>query len=294
MLRHPLTLTLLLALIAAGAALALGRLWPAPERAPAQSSAPRMVSLMPPITETLYDIGAGELLVGRSDWCDYPAAARALPACGSAQTPNLEAIARLEPTLILANRAASTAADKLTGLAPAHLLPWLTAEDVIAGTRELGRLTGREQAADALADELQAALTAAPPADGPRVLLAMSYGGGRLESVTFLRRNSLHGAALHAAGARNAADFDVAGLPELSIERVIELDPDAVILLSVRSPLPPAEREQLLAQWRALTALRAAREGRVAVLDGAHLLGAGRRVLQLVEDLRQEVTRLGG
>jgi iron complex transport system substrate-binding protein len=73
----------------------------------------RLVSLSPAITQTVAAIGAGENLVGRSDWCAYPPEVQSLPALGSALTPNLEAIAGLQPTAVLVDASVANRTDDL-------------------------------------------------------------------------------------------------------------------------------------------------------------------------------------
>jgi iron complex transport system substrate-binding protein len=72
----------------------------APARAPIHGPA-RIVSLAPSVTETLFAIGAGAEVVGVSQYCAYPDAARKLPKVGTFITPNLEAIVALGPTLVI-------------------------------------------------------------------------------------------------------------------------------------------------------------------------------------------------
>jgi iron complex transport system substrate-binding protein len=61
----------------------------------------RVVSISPSTTEAVFAIGAGALLVGRSRYCDYPEAAKALPVVGGFSDPNVEAILALRPTLVV-------------------------------------------------------------------------------------------------------------------------------------------------------------------------------------------------
>ena len=290
--KHPLLIVLLLAAVCGAVAVALSSLL-GPESPPAPPGSQRIVSVMPPITETLYEIGAGEFVVGRSDWCEFPPEVLTLPSCGSARTPDVEAIAELQPTLIVADDSVATAHAKLEGLANTAFIPWLTAEDMLAGTRRLGELTGHEQEANRLAEELEPVLLAKEPPAGPRVLLGMAHAPGQLRSVTFMRRNSMHGRVLYAAGARNAADFDVTGVPSMSIEKVIELDPDIIILLAVTGEIAPEQEQAILADWQALDPLRAVREGRIGLLQGKHLVPAARRTFLLRDELRKEIARLG-
>ncbi|MFN2326834.1 MAG: ABC transporter substrate-binding protein, partial [Gemmatimonadales bacterium] len=63
--------------------------------------ASRVASLIPATTEWLFAIGAGDLVVGRTAWCDFPAAAVAVPSLGDGIMPNVEAIVAATPDLAL-------------------------------------------------------------------------------------------------------------------------------------------------------------------------------------------------
>ncbi len=257
---------------------------------PPPSSTPRLVSLSPAITETLGAIDALETLVGRSDWCHAPPAVEALPAVGSGLTPDLERITALRPTTILLDGSVGNQTDTLRGLTEVLVLPWLTADELVASTRKLGALTHHEPAADALAARLQRALSQPAPAQGPSALLAL--GGEPGPDLWFIKQNSLHGSALHAAGARNAVDHDVDGAPTLSTEALVTLDPAYVIVLLPAAP-DDATRAATIQAWSRLSTLRAVREGHVGVLGGPLLLSPGPAILDTVQQLHDELARLG-
>ncbi|MGE0712970.1 MAG: ABC transporter substrate-binding protein [Planctomycetota bacterium] len=263
----------------------------APARAP-QGRVTRVVSLSPAITETIALLGAGDRLVGRSDYCPEVTAAPGLPRVGTSLRPNLEAIARLRPDLVLGERNAQSPGAELSALAPLELLPWLTLEDLTVSVRRLGVLVQREEAADELATRLRAALAVSAPPGAPRVLLALAQPPGKLSQCWFIRRGSLHGAALRAAGGRNAVEDDGAGPPVLSLEEVLRLDPDAVVLLSP-TPLSAEERAQLLRDWEGLPGLRAAGTRRVLPLVDPAGLVPGPRLLELIEPLRAAIAAVG-
>lgn len=245
----------------------------------------RIVSLAPAITETLIAIGAEAELVAVSDYCELPAGTTR-PRVGSALTPSYESIARLAPTLIVTEAGATARSDELARLAPTERLPWLTTDDIAAGVRRLGRLARRTDAADALAHELDTRLSVPPPPGAPRVLLVLGYAVEGITDVWFVRKNSIHGAALAAAGGQNAVDEMVTGLPRLSVARVLELDPDRVLVLLGGSERGPGASERVLAQWRRLTTLRAVREAHVATLDAPEAFSNGPGILALIPRLR--------
>ncbi len=74
--------------------------------APTGKEAPeRVVSLVPSMTETLFDIGVGEHVVGVTDFCRYPEGPVAeKERVGGTKTPNLRKILKLKPDLVIANQ----------------------------------------------------------------------------------------------------------------------------------------------------------------------------------------------
>jgi iron complex transport system substrate-binding protein len=121
------------------------------------------------------------------------------------------------------------------------------------------------------------------------VLLVIGNQPGKIDEIWFIRDNSLHGAALHAAGARNAVPGAVAALPRLSVERLLAVDPDAIFILT--EPGPAAD--DLVAPFRALPALRAVAQGHVVAVQVHDAFVHGPRILELIDRLAVEVRKLG-
>ena len=104
-----------------------------------------MVSLIPATTELLFAIGAGPVVVGRTAWCDYPAAAARVPNLGDGIAPNVEAVLASRPDLVILYNSAQNAdiAARLRELGIAALrLNTDSLGDVERVGRLLGRLTG--------------------------------------------------------------------------------------------------------------------------------------------------------
>ncbi len=60
-----------------------------------------VISVAPNLTETMFKIDAGDKLVGRSDYCDYPDEALDIASVGSIYEPDIEAIVSLDPDLVI-------------------------------------------------------------------------------------------------------------------------------------------------------------------------------------------------
>src|SRR5213076_3039199 len=132
----------------------------------------RIVSLSPSFTEILFAVGAGDRLVGRTAWCDYPPAALAVPSVGDAMPPSVEAVAARRPDLVVLYRAGPnvTAAEQLERLGiRTVLLDLKLLEQLGPAARRLGVLTGHSRPADSLAHVLDS-LASQPPAPSTRSL----------------------------------------------------------------------------------------------------------------------------
>src|SRR6266487_1762442 len=126
----------------------------------------RIVSLLPSFTEILFAIGAGDRLVGRTTWCDYPPAALAVPSVGDGMPPSVEAVAARRPDLVLLYRSGPnvTAAEQLERLGVRTMLFDLNRlEELGPVAWRLGRLTGHEAPAESLATVMDRVVSQPPP-----------------------------------------------------------------------------------------------------------------------------------
>ncbi|MCH7662736.1 MAG: cobalamin-binding protein [Chloroflexi bacterium] len=129
-----------------------------------EAPAERIVSLAPSNTEILFAIGAGNQIVGRDEFSDYPPEALDLPSIGgSFGDLNTEAIAALEPDLILA--AEINTADQVKALEDLGMtVYWLanpnTLEEMYDNLRIVAQLTGHGTDAETLIADLSARVQA--------------------------------------------------------------------------------------------------------------------------------------
>jgi len=241
----------------------------------------RIVSLLPSFTEILFAIGAGDRLVGRTTWCDYPPAALAVPSVGDAIPPSVEAVAARRPDLVVLYRSGPnvTAAEQLERLGiPTVLLDLNLLEELGAATRRLGTLTGRQVPAESLAAAVDRVVSQ-PPAPSTQSLAFIVWDNPPIVigAGSYLDRL----AAL--VGARNV--FHDVGSPsaQVSIETIAARDPDFLAVLS-DSALPPAYASR--PEWRVV---RAVRERRFLFLPGQLFGRPGPRAADAIREFRQRL-----
>ncbi len=112
----------------------------------------RVVSLVPSVTETVFALGAGSLLAGRTRYCVLPdPEVRAIEKVGGTKDPDVARIIALKPDLVLANREENRKAD-IERLRAAGVNVYVdeptTVEQGLASVSLLGRLLNHENEAD--------------------------------------------------------------------------------------------------------------------------------------------------
>ena len=251
---------------------------------PLATAAPaaRIVSLSPAITELLYTLGAGDRLVGRTTWCDYPPQVRAVPSVGDGLNPSVETLVARRPDLVVLYRSALNDATvrRLEELGIAAVaLRQDRLEDLAEDARQLGRLTGHPAAGDSLAETLSA-LLAAPAPDLHLRLVVVAWntppmvigGGSYLDELATL------------AGAHNAFHDLREAAAVVSLETSAARDPDIVAVLEDSATrLPPFVTRP---EWQAI---RAVRTGHVVVLPGPLFGRPSPRAATAVAELRRRL-----
>ncbi len=126
---------------------------------------PRIVSLVPSITELVCDLGLGAQLVGRTGFCIHPRdALRAVPKVGGTKDVKLDAVRALSPTHVIVNidENPKAVADALAPFVPHVIVTHpCVPQDNRALYRLLGGIFGRHAAAEALVMRFDIALDTA-------------------------------------------------------------------------------------------------------------------------------------
>lgn len=249
---------------------------PAPVAKSDAGTATRVVSLSPSTTETLFVIGAGDKVVGRSRYCDWPPEVLKLPQIGGYVDPSFEAILALRPDLVTGARGPAGAAmsERLEARGIATFLPKTESfAEIDAMILGVGERTGRSAAAKAKVDALHArtAEIERAVASRPRVRVLLVFG---LEPLSVAGPSSFADEMIRRAGGTNAVT-EGGGYPTLGIERVMTIDPDVIVNAAIAEA---HGRERLGSDTPGWSRVRAVREGRVVAVTDESVLRPGPRV----------------
>lgn len=250
----------------------------------------RVVALTPADCEILYALGAGDLLVGRGEYCDYPAEALALPAVQSGADINLEQIIALQPQVVLMSTMGHSD-EQVKALQDTGAAVVVTdakdIEGVYTAIRLIGSVVGKDTEAEKLVGDMQESFSSV----GEK---AAARGGEDKKSIYFEVSPLEYG--LWTGGKGSFMDEiaamlglenvfgDVEGWAEISEEQVIQRNPDYIVTITMYYGEGPTPVEEIMSRpaWQNMQALQT---GQVYNANNDEISRPGPRLAQAAEML---------
>jgi iron complex transport system substrate-binding protein len=220
---------------------------------------------MPSVTDTVFALGAGDDVVGISDYTKYPAEALKKPSIGDLVKPSIETILSLHPDLVigLQPKGPMESTEELERLGiPVFLVSPRGIAGILHSVESIGQALNRTPQASALAGSLQRrvdavkARTKGLPA--PRVFMPVWY-----DPIITIGKHAFTTEIIEAAGGRSVTDDLAADWPHISMETVLERAPEALLL--VRGGKTTLAVLQDRPGWSSVPAVR---DRRVYYVDG--------------------------
>ena len=249
-----------------------------------QGDARRIVSLSPATTELLFAIGAGDRVVGRTQWDVVPEEALSVASVGEGMPPNIEAVVAVDPDLVVlyASDVNRRPIEQLGNLGIQSIGVKLDLLQRLPRIAELlGAATGLTERAEGLATAFRTKLDSAAAntsAIDPISVVILTWDN---PPIVIGAGSFLH-EMLMLAGAENAFADIAAPSASVSIEVIADRDPD-VFLVTTGTEVPAYARRP---EWQTL---RAIAEGRFALVDGTEFQWPSMRSLDAVPRLHAAI-----
>ena len=242
----------------------------------------RFISLAPNLTEIIYAIGAGNGLVGRTTYCNYPAEAQKVEAVGDTLKPSIERTIALRPQIVFVSTASQLEAFT-SELEAHHIAVYVTdshdLEGVFHSIEQLADLLGKRPQADNLLKELRARVNAVEEKTKSRPPVRVFYQVSDEPLYTIGRDAFITDLIKRAGGISVTADVPGAW-PRYSAESALAAKPEAIVLPTGGS-LGDANSNVAMALKRS----PAVANGRVYKINDDHLSRPGPRAVDGLEDL---------
>jgi iron complex transport system substrate-binding protein len=249
--------------------------------------ATRVVALSAADCEVLFAVGAGDLLVGRGEFCDYPAQVLDVPAVQSGMETNIEQIIALAPQVLLMSAMAQTE-DQVKQLEAAGIKVVVSDAKDIAGVYSaitmIGALTGHDTEAAEVVSSMQGTLDTlaarAGELEGKSVYFEVSplqYGLWTAGKGTFMDEIATM------LGLKNVF-ADATGWAEISEEQVLKANPDVIVTIAMYFGEGQTPVDEILSRpgWQDLTAVK---NGDILSLQNNELSRPGPRIADGAQSL---------
>jgi iron complex transport system substrate-binding protein len=191
----------------------------------------RVITIAPDIAETVYALGKGNLMVGRSDYDDYPNEVLKVKSVGQITEPSIEKIVELKPDVVIASTHFSKDVTKKLedlGIKVVVLYGEESFDGVYNTIHKVGEVLNANEKAKTVVDgmkkKVKAVTDKVKTGDKTSVYYVVGYGKGGDYTAggdTFI------GNMLEMAGGKNVAS-DVKGW-QYSVEKLVEKNPDILI-----------------------------------------------------------------
>ncbi|MCD6320222.1 MAG: cobalamin-binding protein [Candidatus Desulfofervidaceae bacterium] len=247
--------------------------WAAPQR---------IVSLAPSVTEIIYALGAGDLVVGVTSYSDYPPEAKQKPKVGTFLHPSLEAIVNLKPDLVIA--LSETNPPRVLNRLRDLNIPLLILksgglntiwENIITTGNALGKGKEANFLVARLQKELHALTQQVKGLPKPKVFFQIGY-----RPLVTCGASAYHHELITLAGGINIAAEEKAAYPVFSLEKVITANPDVIIVSTMEK-----QTQAIKAFWAKFSQISAVRNNRVYVVNSDFFDRPSPRVVEALKIL---------
>jgi iron complex transport system substrate-binding protein len=247
--------------------------------------------LAPSITEVLFALDLGDRVAGVTQFCNYPPEANIKPRVGGYYDLNYEAVAALDPDLIVLLPEHTEARGHFTAQGYRILtVNHQTIESILESIRTVGRMCQAGDKAEQLIRDARQRMTVVRQKTSDvrpvRVMLAVGrdVSSGRIEDVCIAGTGGFYEEMIDLAGGENVFQGN-ALYPTVAGEGIVSMNPEVIIDMTGDLTGYSLDSAAVARQWDAFPEVTAVRDGRVYVLDEDYMTIPGPRFVLVIERL---------
>ena len=245
-----------------------------------------IVSYGPGITEILFALGLRDRVVGVDTFSDYPEEATLKTRVGDAWTPSIETVVGLDPDLILTVESVQLNSD-LEALGYTYLiLSPIDFNGIIDNIRQVGQVTGKTTEGEQLASEMEQVVAdiTEQVEDADRPTVCFIIDATTLNMPWIAGPGSFIDDIINLAGGENIAASAASEWAQLSIEEIVDAEPDIIVVQTMAGGIPTVTAEELEEHiiWQQLDAVS---QGYIYFIDGDLISRPGPRIVQGLEEM---------
>lgn len=253
-----------------------------------QQKKPTIVALAPHIVEMLFDIGAGEQIIGTTSFADYPEQAKEIPLVGNYVRLQLERVIELQPDLIIAWKSGNPSDDlarlKQLGFTIVYSQP-NTFSDIANELRRFSKLTGHKKQGEQIAQQFEQELATITAAYQDKVEITGFYEMWS-RPLTTVANGSWPQQFMDICRVKNPFEKVITKYPQISIEQVLSLPIQLII-----QPMSINQIEREAFNWQDWPVIPAVKMKQIIQPDADAVHRMSLRSLTALKDLCVEIDK---
>ncbi|NOQ93222.1 MAG: ABC transporter substrate-binding protein [Methylophaga sp.] len=252
----------------------------------------RIITLSPSITEIAFALGLDDEVVAVTRYCDYPAKVNSLPKVGGFVDPNIEAIVALQPDLVILGATRQYTVDQLQQLNIPTLAVYTTnLSDIKDSIKIIGDATQHQQQAQTLLAHIEQQISdvadKVSTLSRPKVMVTMghSMGSEHVKNIYIAGQHDFYNDLILLAGGKNAYQGKHLKVPSLSIEGIMQINPDVILDVFPEASDHDADLSQVKRQWQSLKHVNAIKNNRFHIIEENYATIPGPRIFKLLNKM---------
>ena len=246
----------------------------------------RIISLAPHITEIIFKLNAGSRLIGRTDFCKYPAAAQSIESVGGYLNMDFEKIVKLQPDLVLQFPNAENRR-KLESLGfRTEDISNETIEEILLGIKKVGKLLNLEERAERVRQGIQDTLKLVADIGRsmqkhPSVLLLAGRQKGTLCGLLAAGKDTYLSQLWELCGGRNAFKNVPARYFPVNKEDLLKTDVNVILEFHPDWELTAQRKQKEKDVWQVFKKIDAVKQSSIYIFADRYFLIPGPRISKI-------------
>lgn len=249
----------------------------------------RIVLLSPALNEIVFALGKGENIVGNTAHSDYPEKSKKIYKIGGYFSPSLEKIVSLNPTLVIMQENELKTKKELEKLGINTLMIEITSiKSIQKAILDIGNRLGAKEKASEISKKIDKAILSlkALPRTDKKILIVFGMEKEIPKDIYIAGNNLYFSEMIELAGVKNAFFSTSAKQPVLSLEGLISLNPEILIVLSPFSKKMQISKDEIKKTWASLP-INAAKKGSIYVIDEDYSSMPSDRIVLFLDHFRK-------
>ena len=248
----------------------------------------RIVTLTPSINEIVYALGMGKNVVANTQYCDFPEESKSVKKVGGYATISLEKILQAKPTVVIAQ---NYDAKMLANLKSLNIKTMVFKTDTLSSIKSTITTLGEYFKVQTRAKELNSKINSSLNSlsglvSDKKVLLVIGPRKDLNNQIYITGKNLYFEDIIKASGNKNAYFSTSKNQPVVNSEKIINMNPDIIIMLSPFLDGKKEEQKELLDSWLKLP-VNASINKNIYFIDKEYAGIPSQRVIYFMRDFKK-------